>query len=365
MKVICEQADLSRYLQIITRAISTKSTLPILTGILVETKDNYLHCVATDLEISIEINVPNVEIIEKGAIVLPGKTFVDIIRHLPSGKVEFGTDKNSNMVLISGSHSSFQLPLLPTEEFPLLPEVKDNSNFKVNGLLLKEAIKQTVYATLAEDPRPFLSSILWEINHDRLRLVATDINRLAIRDIPINCQLQTTALIPVRSFKEIANIFGNSADEDLEVSISDRVLFVKGLGINFSSRLVDAQFPRYEQVIPKEFKGTLKVKRDQFISALERSALVSNSVKIKIGNQQMILTAKEPDKGNAFEEIEVDVSGSDLEIGFNVRFLLDFLKSVDTEKVIFNYIQEQKSVLLQGEARDDYFYVVMPLKLVN
>lgn len=363
MKINCDQTDLSRFLQIVARAISTKSTLPILTGVLLEAKNNSLRCVATDLEIAVEVNVPNVQIEEEGTLVVPGKTFVEIIRHLPTGIVEINNDGNSNMTSISSKHSSFQLPLLPIEEFPMLPELKEGNKFEINGGLLKEAIRHTIYATLAEDPRPFLSSILWEISQDKLRLVATDVNRLAIRDIPINTQVQGNALLPVRALREIANIFGNNSEDSLEISLSERVIFLTGAGITFSSRLVEAQFPRYEQVIPREFNGSLIVGRIELIDALERSALVSNSIKMKVNNEEITITAKEPDKGLSFEEIEAEISGIALEIGFNVRFLLDFLKSVDSEKIIFKYIQEQKPALLQGENRHDYQYIVMPLKL--
>lgn len=363
MKFNCEQSDLSRFLQVAVRAISTKSTLPILTGILVETRDQVLRCVATDLEISVELNIPGIQIIEPGSVVIPGKTFVDIIRHLPMGMITVEKEASSNMITISAKHASFQLPLLPLEEFPSLPEADQMNQFQLKGTVLKEAIKQTIYATLSDDPRPFLSSILWEIKPDTLKLVATDINRLAIKEMPIEGGIEATALVPVRAFREIANIFGNNSEDEVTVRLSDRVIFISGSGITFSSRLIEAQFPRYEQVIPKEFNGSLVVKRTEFIDSLERSALVSSSVKLKIFGEQIEITAKEPDKGHLYEDLPAQIDGKELEIGFNIRFLLDFLKATDTENIVFKYIQEQKPGVLQGEGRTDYQYIVMPLKL--
>jgi len=364
MKIICEQSELSRFLQIAARALSIKSTLPILTGILIQTQDNQLRCVTTDLEIAVEVMVPGIQVIEPGALVLPGKTFVDIVRHLPTGPIEIKKENSGNMVMITGKHSAFQLPLLTQEEFPTLPEKGQGQSIEVNGFQLKEAIKQTIYATLADAPRPFLSSIFWEMNDSRLRLVATDANRLAVKDIAVQGGMQGNALVPVRALREIANIFGNNEEEKLNVYLTDRLIFIEGSGISFSSRLVvELQFPRYEQVIPKEFNGSVLIKRSDFIAALERSLLVSHSVRLKISGDQIEISAKEPDKGHAFEEIPAKITGTDLEIGFNARFLLDFLKSVDTENIIFNYIQEQKPALLQCEGKNDYQYVVMPLKL--
>lgn len=363
MKFTCDQSDLSRFLQIVSRAISTKTTLPILTGILIETKENGLRCVATDLEISVEVMVPGIQIFDPGSVVIPGKTFVEIVRHLPAGPVELSKDTNANMVTISGKNSSFQLPVLPLEEFPMLPNINDANQIKISGTTLKEAIKQTIYATLAEDPRPFLSSVLWEFNDRSLKLVATDINRLAIKEIPVDGSLQTSVLVPVRALKEVMNIFGNNSEEILQISLSDRIILINGSGISFSSRLVEAQFPRYEQVIPKEFTGSYLVKRSNLIDALERSELVCHSVKMKVSPEHLEITAKEPDKGHSFEEVPIEMNGEKIEIGFNGRFLLDFLKSVDSENIIFKYTQEQKPALLLSENKNDYQYIVMPLKL--
>lgn len=363
MKIVCQQEELARFLQVAGRAIASKSTLPILTGIYLETKNDYLRCVATDLEISIEVKVSHIQIIEPGAIVLPGKTFVEIIRHLPAVPIEISTNDDSSMVTIVSQHSSYQLPTFPVEEYPALSEQREGESFEVPGDTLREAIRQTIYATLAEDPRPFLSSILWEISPEKLRLVATDVNRLSIRDLKINGNSKGSALVPVRSLREIANIYGSNSEEKLKVFLNEKMLFVEGFGITFSTRLIEAQFPRYEQVIPRDFQGKIELERNKFISALERTALVSNSIKISISIDKIVITAKEPDKGRSYEELQADVDGNPMEIGFNVRFLLEFLKSLDAEEIIFQYVQEQKPALLMGKNVNDYQYIVMPLKL--
>lgn len=365
MKFICSQEELSRYLQIVARAIAVKSTLPILTGILLETKDDYLRCVATDLEIAVEVHIPNPQIERAGVVVLPGKTFVEIIRHLPPTAVTVEMDEVAKTVSITCQHSSYQLPLLPVEEFPSFPDYKNGTKIEVNNEKLKEAIKQTIYATLAEDSRPFLSSILWESEPDRLRLVATDVNRLAVKDISSKSDTQKTVLVPVRAMREIANIFGNNPEETLDIFIGEKLININGAGVNFASRLVEAQFPRYEQVIPKEFKGELSLNRSLLIEALERTSLVSNSIRMNISAKGVVITAKEPDKGKSYEEIPADFSGQEIEIGFNLRFLLDFLKAVDSEEVVFKYTEEQKPALFQINGNNDYLYIVMPLKLAN
>jgi DNA polymerase-3 subunit beta len=363
VKVICNQEELARYLQVAVRAIATKATLPILTGIYFETKEDHLKCIATDLELAIEINIPNIQVIQPGTIVLPGKTFVEIIRHLPKNAIEIFTNDDTSLVTIANQSSSYQLPVFPVAEYPVLTKSNETESFELNGEEVKEAIRQTMYATLGDDPRPYLSSILWEINPGRLRLVATDVNRLAIRDLNILGSIQKSALVPVRALREIANIFGAATENNLKVRVNEKSLVIEAMGITFSTRLIEAQFPRYEAVIPKEFKGELEIRRDRLISALERTALVSNSVKFAVAVDKIVITAKEPDKGRSYEEISAQIDGIAIEIGFNVRFLLEFLKTCDEETVVFKYIHEQKPALLLGKNREDYQYVVMPLKL--
>lgn len=365
MKFVCAQEELSHFLQIVVRAIATKSTLPILTGILIETKEDKIRCVATDLEIAIEVNVPKVQIHNPGTVVLPGKTFVEIVRHLPQIPIEVELEENSKTVSIISKHSTYQLPILPVEEFPTLPDIKNGEKLEISSDKLKEAIRQTIYATLPDDPRPFLSSILWESASDHLRLVATDVNRLAVKDIPVKTGIKKTVLVPVRALREISNIFGANPEEILDIYIGEKLIYLTGRGVTFSSRLVEAQFPRYEQVIPKEFQGNILINRNMLIEALERTSLVSNSIRLSISDQGVIITAKEPDKGKSYEEISVDFKGQGIEIGFNVRFLLDFLKVIDAEEILFKYIQEQKPALMQINGKDDYIYIVMPLKLSN
>jgi DNA polymerase-3 subunit beta len=364
VKVICNQDELARYLQVVVRAIATKATLPILTGIYLETREDCLKCIATDLELAIEVNIPNIQIIQPGATVLPGKTFVEIIRHLPNNPIEIATNDDTSMITIASQSSSYQLPVFPVTEYPVIAKADEGLiSFTVAGEALKEAIRQTVYATLLDDPRPYLSSVLWEITSERLRLVATDVNRLAIRDLQIQGSDEGTALVPVRALREMANIFGSTDETVLEVMITDKNLRIAAFGITFSTRLMETQFPRYQTVIPQDFKGELEIKRNQLVGALERTALVSSSIKFAITAQKIVITAKEPDKGRSYEEAPAEINGINMDIGFNVRFLLDFLKAIDSETIIFKYQHEQKPALLLGKTQDDYQYIVMPLKL--
>lgn len=378
MKVICSQEELARSLQIAGRGLANKTTLPILSGMLLETRNEGLTVLSTDLELGIEVKVPKTSVKSQGQVVVPGKTFIDIIRHLAPGDVEISFDSTKGVLSIVSSNASFQLNTLPIEEFPSLPEsfrevasvleqgtdsFEDRRGGSVLGIDLKEAIRQSIYATSPEDPRPFLSSVLMEIFTDRLRIVATDINRLVLREVNCSGMSEDKILVPVRALREVANIFGNDPEDNIHIILADRQIFFLGKGIVFSSRLVDAQFPRYEQVIPTEFKGTMNVNRLEFMASLERISLLDNVVKITVNQEGLHLTANEPELGNAYEEVGCSYSGEDMQIGFNAKYLIDFLKTVEKEEITVGFSGAMKASLLQGGANESYRYVIMPMRL--
>lgn len=380
MKVTCSQEELARSLQIAGRGMSAKSTLPILSGMLLETRGDSLTILSTDLELGIEIKVPDTIVSVPGKAVIPGKTLIEIVRHLPPGKVEMSLNEEKGTFSIVSSSSSFQLHTLPVEEFPTLSEsfrdlsqyvneVNDSKKTLRGGSVLasdfKEAVRQCVYATSPEDPRPFLSSVLMEMGEERLRMVATDINRLVIRDISYSREgeVEEKILVPVRALKEVANIFGGDPEENIDITIEDRQLFFLGKGLIFSTRLVDAQFPRYEQVIPSEFVGTMQVNRLLLLEALERTSLVDNVVKLNLKKDVVEVFSNEPDLGNAYEEVACSFSGKEMQIGFNARFLMDFLRTVDKEEIIIKISGNMKASLMQGMGSENYRYVVMPMRL--
>lgn len=378
MKVVCSQEELARSLQIAGRGMATKTTLPILSGMLLETRGDNLTVLSTDLELGIEVRVPQITIIHPGKVVLPGKTFIDIIRHLPPGRVELSLDNEKGSISILTSHTSFQLNTLPAEEFPSLPdsfreiaavfegEAEEGGEMRGGSVIaasFREAIRQTVFATAPEDPRPFLSSVLVELSSDRLKMVATDINRLVLRDIPFAGYGEEKILIPVRALREAAVIFGNDPEENIKMIIADRQFFLFNKNVVFSSRLIDSQFPKYEQVIPGEFIGTVKVGRSALQEALERNSLMDNVVKISITKEGLYITSNEPELGNAYEEVACSYAGDDMQIGFNARFLIDFLKTVDQDDVLIKLSGVMKASLWIGEGHEEYRYIVMPMRL--
>lgn len=380
MKVLCSQDELARSLQIAGRGMSVKPTLTILSGMLLKAHDDTLTILSTDLELGIEIKVPETTVAIPGEVVVPGKTLIEIVKHLPPGRVELSLNQEKGIFNILSSKSSFQLHTFPVEEFPVLPDsfsqmslyMNDNKEKKEGlrgGSVLtadfKEAVRQCIYATAPEDPRPFLSSVRMEMGEEYIRMVATDINRLVLRDFSYFRlgEGEEKILVPVRALKEVANIFGNDPDENIHIILEERQLFFLGKGIVFSSRLVDAQFPRYEQVIPNNFNGTLQVNRLLILDALERISLVDKVVKIGIKKDELEISSNEPDLGNAKEEVDCSFSGEPIEIGFNAKYLMDFLRTVEKDEIIIKLSGKMTASLMQGSGSENYRYVLMPMRL--
>ncbi len=377
MKFLCRQENLLKALNLGTRALVAKSTLPILSGLLLEIKDNSLYCSSTDLEIGIEAKVPEVTVINPGRVVVPGKIFYDFIRHLSPGELELELNEEENYFTIKGNSSSFQLHVLPAEEFPVLPEGfreleklsekefgdEETPVFNIPVDSFREAIRCTTYATVPEDPRPFLSSVLAEFTPERLRLVGTDINRLVIKEIAIEGENEFTTLIPVNSLREMGNILAGETGGHFKMIFYKKLLYLLTGDVAFSTRLVDAQYPRYQQVIPEKFDGTAQIKREPFLRALERSSLVDRAVRMNFRPGSIELSAQEPELGTAYEKVDCVYEGEEVEVGFNALFLLNFLKVIPHEEVVFRVAAGMKASLMKPADDDNYTYVIMPLRM--
>jgi len=377
VKLFCSQEELLRSLQIVTKALSNKNTLPILNGLLLETRDDQLYCIATDLEIGIEVKIPEVTIIAPGKVVIQGKTFFEIIKRLSSGRIELILEEKESLFHIKTPKSFFSLHIMPAKEFPTFTEdykrfknldldqnnQENLSIYSINASLLREAVKQSSYATLPEDPRPFLSSVLAEFSDHCLRLVATDINRLVIKEIKIKGEKKNNALIPIKSLREIAQIFGNDPEEEITILLDQRQLFTMNKGVIISTRLIDSQFPRYEQVIPNEFSGKMKINRHLFLSSLNRSSLLDKAVKLSLSEAGLIISSSEPELGMAYEEINCHYEGEEMEIGFNAQYLMDFLRSIEAEEIEFKLSSGMKASLMKAVNGGEYTYIIMPLRL--
>ncbi|MGE5527967.1 MAG: DNA polymerase III subunit beta [Patescibacteria group bacterium] len=362
MRLTCQQDELSRALQLVARGVAQRSTLPILTGILLTAEEGKLWARGTDLEVAVECVLP-AAVNTPGTVVVSGKTITEFAKRLPPGQLEVAVDEANKSVRVDSAKASIQLPMMPSEEFPSLPAPSEGAEIRLPAAQLREMIRQTIFATLSEDSRPFLSSILWDLQHDRLRLVATDINRLAMRETEGGITHPTRALIPVRALREVTAIFSGDAEEEVAVLIGGKQAFFSASGVSFSTRLVEAEFPQYEQVIPKSFVAEMVVNREALAAALERAALVTDTVKMTISGGMLYLRADDAAVGQTFEELGVMATGDELQIVFSPQYLQDFLRVVSAERVRFSFTGPTDRAMLKTVEGDGYQYIVMPYQV--
>lgn len=346
----------------VSNIVSPKATLPILSNMLIETKDNTLKLNTTDLDIGISCELA-VNVYEQGAITIPAKRFSDIIRELPSADVMIMARKN-NQVDIEGLNCRFKLNGLPREEFPKFPEFKDKDAVLIKQADLKEMIKLTNFAVSYEESRYVLNGILLEVSGDTVRMVATDGRRLAKIEKKLT---QASAkdfhiIIPVKAINEI----NRNLKEDGQVSIIqgvNQVLFNID-GVLIATRIIEGEFPNYKQVIPKDGANKAKVKTADLLSAIRRANLLSTpdfqAIKFELFKDKLVISKTTPDVGESREEVSVEYGQQELIVGFNPQFFIDVLKNINDEFVPLEFLGPDKPCVLRLK---DYLYLALPMRL--
>lgn len=348
--------------QIVQNIVTARASLPILSNILMETLDGKVRLTATDLDIGISCEFP-VDIVESGAITIPSKRFADIIHELTNDKITITTKKN-NTVHIQSENCEFKVMGLPKDEFPKLPEFKDKEAVKVEQLVLKEILTQTSYAVSHDETRYILNGILFKIENDTLTLVATDGRRLALtqKKIGKSCHQQFKAIIPSKAIHELNRNLKEEGDALLTFG-ENQALFDLG-AIRIISRLIEGEFPDYQQVIPKEVKDKIKINREKFLLAIKRAAVLSTldyqAAKIEVFKNKIVISKSTPDIGESREELEVVYSGKELVVGFNPAYLIDAVKNLTGEEISLEVLDSEKPGVIRSP---EHLSIVLPMRL--
>lgn len=366
MKIKISQNTLSKYISIVQKGISSKTTLPILNGILVEAYNDKLKLTGTDLELGIETKL-DCEIIEEGKIVISSKIFGDIIRKLPSDDVSIEVDPNHNIHIACG-HSEFNILGHPAEEYPELPNINDESSFEIPKDLLKNMIRQTVFATAQDETRPILTGALLEVKDNNAALVALDGYRLALKNSSIPYDNNIKVVIPGKTLNEVSRILD---DEDNNVKVmfaSSHILFNLGDTI-INSRLLEGQFLNYKDIIRNEYKSRVIVKTKDIKESIERASLLAregrnNLVKFDIKDEKLVITSNS-EIGNVHEDIDIELEGDDIVIAFNSKYILDGLKVIDSDEVVLNFISNVNPCIIKPKEDENYTYLVLPVRLAE
>lgn len=362
MKFKTDKEVLMNGIQTVQNIITTKSALPVLSNILLETQKDGLKLTATDLDVGISCVIP-VDVQEVGSITIPAKRFSDIIKELPGDEANITTKKN-NSVIIETESCQFKIMGLGCEEFPKIPDFKDKEVIRLEQAVLKEMLVLTSFAVSIDETRYILSGILFKISKNNLTLVATDGKRLAIitRKLKQDADKEVNIIVPVKTIHEL----NRNLQEQGELSLilgNNQVLFDLG-SVIIISRLIEGEFPDYRQVIPPATDNKIKIERTRFLLAVKRAALLSTpdyqAIKLEAFKNKLVVSKSTPDIGESREEVSVEYQGKEMVVGFNPSYLIDVLKNLMEETIEFELTDGEKPGVIRING---YVYIVLPMRL--
>jgi DNA polymerase-3 subunit beta len=369
MKFTITREHLQEGLVAVAASIPAKTTLPVLSNILVEAHDDGLRLSGTDLDIAVTTTIA-ASVEEEGAITLPARKLVEIVREMPSAAINVSS-AGEQRVTIECGRSKFKLLGLPREEFPAFPSVSFDDSWKCSAQDLQKLIGHVAFAASTEESRPILNGVLWELRPERMRMVATNGHRLARMDVPVEGGAEDADLIvPPKALEQIRRLF--DSDQEIEIAKSENHLGFRSATTQIYTRLIEGPYPNYEQVIPRENDKNLTVDKAALIAALRRMSIVASDqthrVRVGLANGTCKLSVQTPDLGEAQEEVTVTYDGSAMEIGFNAAYLLEVLKYLPTEEVRLTFKSPERAATCEPVGWDDpasYLTLVMPLRLVD
>ena len=369
MKFTITRERLQEGLLAVAASVPAKTTLPVLSNVLVTASAEGVQISGTDLDIAVSTTVP-AEVDEEGAVTLPAKKLVEIVRELPSAAIRI-TGAGEQRINLECGHSKFKLLGIPKEEFPSFPAVDFSESWMVTSSDLQKLIGHVAFAASTEESRPILNGVLWELRPERMRMVATNGHRLAKMDVPISGGTTSAEfIVPPKALEQVRRLFGPS--DEVAIARSDNHLgFQCGATVIFT-RLIEGPYPNYEQVIPRENDKTATVGKQGLIAALRRVGVVASDqthrVRLAFGADTLGFSVNTPDLGEAQDEISISYEDEALEIGFNANYLLDILKYMPTDDVEITLKAPERAATVEPVDWDDpaeYLCLVMPLRLLE
>lgn len=360
----------------VIKAVSSKTTIPILTGLKLEITNKGLYITGSDSDITIQTFIPVekngeqvISITEPGSIVLQARVFNEIVRKLPTNNVEIEVTNQFQTHIRSGK-SEFNLIGLDASEYPMLPEIEEERQFFIPSDLLKSIIKETVFAVSTSESRPVLTGVNWQVKDGELHCIATDSHRLAkrktaIKDLP---EEEYSIVIPGKSLNELNKILEETSSEVAIVMTQQQVLFKTG-NVLFYSRLLEGNYPDTSRLIPNESKTTILVNSKSLLQAIDRASLLAreernNVVRFStLGNGFIEVSSNSPEIGNVEEQIQAeDIDGEELKISFSAKYMMDALKAIDGQDVKILFTGAMRPFILKSVHDDSILQLILPVR---
>jgi DNA polymerase-3 subunit beta len=365
MKLTAEREALLKPLQAVIGVVERRQTMPILSNVLLKADDNVLAVTGTDLEVELVAEAP-VDVIDPGEITVPGRKLHDIVRALPEGVV-VECIYSGDRVSVKAGRSRFVLSTLAAGDFPSTDGVEAEQEVSVSYEDLRRLIDKTHFSMAQQDVRYYLNGLLFEVQDDRLRAVATDGHRLALADCTLaqRATRNGQSIVPRKGVLELNRLLGGEGEVSLVLSANH--LRVQLGGTRLTTKLIDGRFPDYGRVVPEKPEYMMHADRNGLRSALQRAAILSNEkyrgIRLELSENRLVMQANNPEQEEATEELEVEYSGPEMEIGFNVSYLLDALGAVDSDAVELGLSDANSSCLITNVGDAQTKFVVMPMRL--
>jgi DNA polymerase-3 subunit beta len=378
MNVSVMQENLARGLQTVSRAVSSRATLPVLANVLLKTQDAGLKLTATNLEIGISSWVPG-KVEGEGEITVPAKLITDLVASLPNQRIDLELSAKDRTLKLTCGGSRASIKGIEADEFPVVAAIGEAPTTAVAARALREALSEVVFAAASDESRPILTGVLTRFAGDTVTLAAADNYRIAVRTLavarPVGAEL--TIVVPARSLAELIRILPDS-DDEIEITVTpnrSQVLFHVE-GTDLVSRLIEGQFPNYEPVVPKRDAWTARavVDREAFLAGTRRASIFArdsaNIVKVEVGGDGsdgsgIAITAHAADVGDNADSLEAAVEGSPTTIAFNARYLIDVLANLGSDDAALELSGPLAPGVVRGVGKDDYVHVIMPVRTAS
>lgn len=366
MKLTAERDPLLDALQTAARALSTRTTLPSLGGIMLVAEGGSVVARATDSELAVTVEL-DAQVEGDGQILLPGRLLADVARALPQGSVTIEERREQHDVEITAGTANFHLRVLDAEDFPRLPDLGEES-ITMPAAALAETVDRVARAASRDEVRPILTGIMVSVEERTLTMVATDSYRLSVKRTELEQGISGPfeANVPARAMRELARIVSQNGVEEVQIALpGNQVVFVAG-GVRLSSRLIEGQFPNYRQLLPDAFDHDVRLPRSELLDVTRRIRYLAQRnapLKLAFAEGELTVAAETPEIGDASESMPCAFEGEAMEIAFNPQFFIEGIESVETEELVLRLTSPLRPGLLQAAGSEDFSYLVMPIRL--
>lgn len=368
MKIIVQSGELKRGLGIVSRGVSPRPQLPILSGVLFKASGNEVSLTATDLEVSFWLRI-TAKVEEEGEVVIPAKIFSELVSGLPSGNVTISSEKHVVKIVVDEIVS--EIVGQGAEDFPSIPRA-NKSQVVIRSSDFRQKVDRVCVSAARDDTRPVLTGVLWEINNEKVSLVATDGYRLGVDRLTLSkteLDKESRIILPARSLQEVSKMLGETGADDfsLEFNKSKQQVIFKVDEVEMTSRLIAGEFPPYQQIMPNTYSSKASFGKEELLEGVKRASLFArdnaNIVKLQMNKEGLLVKAESSQVGTSVSKIPLEMEGDEITVAFNARYLLDFLTTSTAETVVWETEGELKPSVFKNEKEESWIQVVMPVRV--